>query len=391
MNPSIPKSETSLSRFIDGSSRRTSNIILCPNTQLSRESMVQVNEICESPEDNNSPSSGDSLRSSNIPRNLSTGLLGVGCEKLVETSFEAVENVSQPRHTPCGKHLVPDNVPLIGRNDAPTDDAIQYFMATQNQHIKTEMEFMVEPESVRLRSNSRCDRTHWYRNVMLDWIIKAQGVLELNDYALYLAANILDRCFSKSLVTRGNLTLVGVTCLRLAHKHELRMPKAVIAKYEDVFEHAVSKTEIVEMETKILKAIDCKLAVPTSYTFLMRLLYIMKILNGEEKENLKETAQFLLALALMNPDMLKYRPSIAAAAVVQVSAEIHHIHLLWEDKMEFYTGWKYSEIEECANEMENMWIARNKPGSPFQQLIYIRDKFRRFVGSDSNEKESNVE
>lgn len=111
------------------------------------------------------------------------------------------------KRTPCGRDIMPVTV----------ERGHGIFHVDPNRCVEQETKYMVdlrgivEPES---------EIREWHRNGIINWMIDAQVKLDLNDFTLFLAINIFNRCLAKWFVNQKNIYLVGVTCLWIAHKFE---------------------------------------------------------------------------------------------------------------------------------------------------------------------------
>lgn len=275
--------------------------------------------------------------------------------------------------TPCGRHVMPVTVDRLHDQDPELKKAMEYFMSIQSSCIEQEIKYVVDLRRIR---QPESEIREWHRNGIINWLIDAQSKLELNDFTLFLAINIFDRCLGKWFVCQKNIYLVGITCLWIAHKYE-EISNPWGDQYVDVLDSIYNTKDIVKMEAKILDLIDYELTVPTSYAFLMRLFKVIGMAHGHQGSRLKRTAQFLISLSLMDASMMRYRPSIIAAAAVCLAVEVHDVEVPWDDTMEFYSGgWSISDIRRCKKKLTALWVNRNDPDSAKQQHKAFAEKFK---------------
>ena len=102
----------------------------------------------------------------------------------------------------------------------------------------------------------------------------------------------------------------------------------IASKYEEIYapevrdfvyitDKAYSKEEILQMEYNILTSLDFNVCTPSSYRFLERFSKVAS-------DNLKQfnMARYLIELPLIEYRMLKYTPSLLAAAALFLSHKI---------------------------------------------------------------------
>jgi len=58
------------------------------------------------------------------------------------------------------------------------------------------------------------------RAILVDWIIEVHLKFKLLPETLFLTVGLIDRYLEKVKIKRGNLQLVGVTCMLVASKYE---------------------------------------------------------------------------------------------------------------------------------------------------------------------------
>lgn len=148
------------------------------------------------------------------------------------------------------------------------------------------------------------------RAILIDWLVEVHMKFRLSPETLYLCVHMLDRYCSEERVPRAKLQLVGVTALFLATKHEEIYPPEV-RDCVYITDRAYDRQEVLDMEQKILKALNWKISMPTAYPFLDRFLSMTKA-----SELTQHAAHYYMERTLQEHDLLEYRPSMVAAASV---------------------------------------------------------------------------
>ena len=109
------------------------------------------------------------------------------------------------------------------------------------------------------------------RGILVDWLVEVAEEYKLLSDTLYLSANYIDRVLSSMSVVRSELQLVGVTCMLVAAKYEeIYAPQ--VEEFCYITDNTYTRTQVVDMERKILDTLRFELTVPTTKTFLRRFL-----------------------------------------------------------------------------------------------------------------------
>ncbi|GLJ39650.1 hypothetical protein SUGI_0810600 [Cryptomeria japonica] len=139
-----------------------------------------------------------------------------------------------------------------------------------------------------------------------------------------------------------NLQLVGITAMLVASKYEEVLPPEM----DDFFyiaEEQYTKQEILTMEKTMLNKLKFHLTVPTPYVFAIRFLKAAG--SDEEMENV---VFFFLELTLLRYVMIKFRPSMLAAAAVFTAQCTLKKEPVWNETLKRYTGYAVADLKECA-------------------------------------------
>ena len=107
------------------------------------------------------------------------------------------------------------------------------------------------------------------RAILIDWLVDVHLKHKMVPETLYLTVSLIDRYLEKIQVTRDKLQLVGITALFIAAKYEEIYPPH-IRDYVEVTDNTFSKYEILEMEGKMLLALNFNLTVPSALRFFDR-------------------------------------------------------------------------------------------------------------------------
>jgi hypothetical protein len=145
---------------------------------------------------------------------------------------------------------------------------------------------------------------------------------------------------------------VGVASLLIACKYEEIYPPEV-RDCVYITDQAYSREEVLEMEEEILRFLNFHVSVPTAYVFLARYL---KIASGSRYTT--HRAHYFAERSLQEHDMLKYKPSVVAAAAIYLAL-----------RAETLDAWVSAPVPVAS------WSTTTASHQPFDQQL----RFRRLV------------
>lgn len=214
----------------------------------------------------------------------------------------------------------------------------------------------------------------------MDWIVEVHYKYKLQPPTLWLCINILDRFLEKVDVPRNRLQLVGITSLFIACKfEEVNAPEVRDCVY--LTDNAYQRTDVLQMETSILTALDFQLMVPTGYHFLTRLLNRIRA-----PERVRLIASYTAERNLQESEIFFYSAKVYAAAAVYVAMRTANMEIAdaccWTPALEEESGLKEQDIISCARAMafhnaeqptsstrRKLEAARKKYGNKAMQFI----------------------
>ncbi|XP_006653676.1 cyclin-B2-1 isoform X1 [Oryza brachyantha] len=193
--------------------------------------------------------------------------------------------------------------------------------------------------------SSQEDINEKMRAILIDWLIEVHYKFELMDETLFLTVNIIDRFLEKQVVPRKKLQLVGVTAMLLACKYE-EVSVPVVEDLVLISDRAYTKGQILEMEKLILNTLQFNMSVPTPYVFMRRFLKA-----AQSDKQLELLSFFILELCLVEYQMLKYRPSLLAAAAVYTAQCALIRCQQWTKTCELHSRYTGDQLFECSRMM----------------------------------------
>ncbi|XXG71885.1 hypothetical protein AAC387_Pa07g1110 [Persea americana] len=180
------------------------------------------------------------------------------------------------------------------------------------------------------------------RAILIDWLIEVHYKFELMDETLFLTVNLIDRFLERQMVGRKKLQLVGVTALLLACKYE----EVSVPFMEDlvlISDRAYTRDEILTMEKLMVNTLQFDMSVPTPYVFMRRFLKA-----AESEKKLELLSFFMIELCLVEYKMLKFPPSLLAAAAIYTAQCTIKGFRHWSKTSERYTRYSEDQLLECS-------------------------------------------
>lgn len=183
------------------------------------------------------------------------------------------------------------------------------------------------------------------RAILMDWLIEVHYKFELREETLFLTVNLIDRFLEKQSVVRKKLQLVGLIALLLACKYE----EVSVPTVDDLIfisDKAYTRRDLLDMEKLMLKKLQFNMSTPTPYVFMRRFLKAVEL-----DEKLELVSSFLIELSLLEYEMLKYPPSLLAAAAVYTAQCTVYGFKQWSKTSEWHTNYTEHGLLECSRHM----------------------------------------
>lgn len=209
------------------------------------------------------------------------------------------------------------------------------------------------------------------RAVLIDWINEVHHQFHLVPETFHLCVAIIDRYLQAEKNTlRQHLQLVGVTSLFIASKYEELFPPA-IGDFVYITDDTYTKNQMLEMEMKIMKALDFNLARPLPIHFLRR---FSKAAGAEDSHH--AMSKYFLEMVSVEYAMTSYRPSEIAAASLYLSLQLLNpqktpLESIWNPTLEFYSRYSADHLEPISRQIAT--IARNASDAKLK-AVYVKYK-----------------
>ncbi|AET03638.1 G2/mitotic-specific cyclin-2 [Medicago truncatula] len=190
--------------------------------------------------------------------------------------------------------------------------------------------------------DEQLDLNERMRAILVDWLIEVHDKFDLMQETLFLTVNLIDRFLAKQNVVRKKLQLVGLVAMLLACKYE-EVSVPVVSDLIHIADRAYTRKDILEMEKSMLNTLQYNMSLPTAYVFMRRFL---KAAQADKK--LELVAFFLVELSLVEYEMLKFPPSLVAAAAVYTAQCTVSGFKHWNKTCEWHTNYSEDQLLECS-------------------------------------------
>lgn len=213
--------------------------------------------------------------------------------------------------------------------------------------------------------------TSWMRALLVDWMVEVQESFELNHETLYLAVKLVDLflCRSsankdaKQQLSKEQLQLLGASALFIASKFDERIPP-LVDDFLYLCDGAYTLSQLLNMETAILKTVNFQLGIPLSYRFLRRYARCARASMPT-----LTLARYVLELCLLEYTLASHSDSKMAAAALYIALRMKSISR-WTPVLHYYTGYTLADILPIVKEQNT--VLHKKPKSA---LSTIRNKY----------------
>lgn len=155
------------------------------------------------------------------------------------------------------------------------------------------------------------------RAKMVDWMIEVITKFELNTKTFFLSVKIMDKYLqlSKTTLESADILLLGITCMFIAHKLEDVVRYNIKVFEKGIGHNKVTAKDIVEMEQKILIALNFSVDMPVCVDFLTLICGIYGV-----PECVKKASENLLIIFQLYYN-LQYLPSLETGCALVLASK----------------------------------------------------------------------
>ncbi|KAG8503795.1 hypothetical protein CXB51_001918 [Gossypium anomalum] len=218
---------------------------------------------------------------------------------------------------------------------------VEYVDDIYAYYKKTEVSSCVSPNYM----DRQFDINEKMRAILIDWLIEVHCKFDLMEETLFLTINLIDRFLERCTVIRKKLQLVGMTAMLLACKYE-EVSVPIVEDFVLISDKAYTRKDVLDMEKLMANTLQFHMSVPTPYVFMRRFL---KAAQSEKK--LEFLSFFLIELCMVEYEMLKFQPSLLAAAAIYTAQCSLFRFKNWTKTSEWHTKYTEDQLLECSKLM----------------------------------------
>lgn len=183
------------------------------------------------------------------------------------------------------------------------------------------------------------------REVLIDWLVDVSVKFRLLSATLFMSVNLIDRFLQREECSRDKFQLLGITTQFIASKYEEIYPPHM-KEYINVCDKATySKEDMLDMEAKIIQALEFNL---TDSTVLRLLERFGRVAGLETKAFM--FSRYLTELALIDSSFLNKPNSQIAASAVYLTNKIFKREE-WSDSLKNDTGLDLNDVRQVAKDL----------------------------------------
>ena len=168
------------------------------------------------------------------------------------------------------------------------------------------------------------------RAILIDWLVEVHYRFRLKSETLFQTVWIIDTYLSMVQITRAKLQLLGIASLLISCKsNEIYYPQ--LNEFTDITDGAYVKSELIEMEKKVLKILNFNIIAPTSNDFYN---IIAKAVCFDQRQFY--LGKYFLESSLIDYRMVKYNPSVigvSCAYIVMKFFGINNYKILYKNEV----------------------------------------------------------
>lgn len=255
-------------------------------------------------------------------------------------------------------------LPPLGLWDTEEDPCYEYADEIYLNLKETEVKFRPVDDYM---TTMQSDINHTMRSILVDWLVEVGEEYKLSSQTLFLTINYIDRLLSKVQVNRSKLQLLGITCMLIAAKYEEIYPPS-IDEFVYISDNTYTRQQVLNMEGILLTSLKFHLSAATPWEFCRR---FCKAIDANKKTSM--LADFLCEVFLLEPNCLKYSPSMIASASIFVSLYTLN-YTPWTPTLVRASGYEADDLMQCANDL--LTAHQKMCGGEQTSLKAIREKYK---------------
>lgn len=245
-----------------------------------------------------------------------------------------------------------------------TQEYYEYLTDNEEVLFKSKTDFLNDSKNY---ENSKQIIKEYYRQILIDWLVKVCLKFDMDNTTLFLCVDIIDRSLDKLIIKRDNLQLLGCVALLLAAKFlQVRVP--YVQALIDISDNAFTKKQFIEMERKVFEQGLCfKMNGLTSNMFLP---WFFKNANSSKKEEL--LTNYIIELTAMEYSFVNVKPSLIASSCLYLARQYTMPKEIWNYKLQTITRYKSEDLKFYVIKLHVMMLG---VWDNHNETIAIREKY----------------
>ena len=160
------------------------------------------------------------------------------------------------------------------------------------------------------------------RAMVVDWLLEVHQIFHFQEKCLFTTIQLIDKYLTKINISIDQFQLLALTALNIASKEE-ELEYPILDNFITISKNSLTKKEMIYMEKKVLSMINYEILSPTILDFFQIYANICNLNPVEISQ-----ALYIMNILLIDINMLKYKVSILAFAVLKIIAKEQNIQKL---------------------------------------------------------------
>ena len=170
--------------------------------------------------------------------------------------------------------------------------------------------------------NTESEITPEMRAMVVDWLLEVHQIFHFQEKCLFTTIQLKDKYLSKKLISIDQFQLLALTSLNIASKQE-EVEYPILDNFITISKNTVTKQEMIDMENDLISTIKFDILSPTVLDFFQIYASISNLNPVEVSQGL-----YIMNILLIDINMLKYKNSILAFAVLKLITKEENINKL---------------------------------------------------------------
>ena len=274
----------------------------------------------------NKKSNSNSINTNQNIKNVSSTITTKEKDKSQNHSFisnKSIKNIISPNNNNTNEEkIIHDDINKKdkGKNPLIVDE---YFDEILYSLLKEESEFISKKM---INHNYLLDGDNEIspemRAMVVDWLLEVHQIFHFQEKCLFTTIQIIDKYLSKIKISIDQFQLLALTSLNIASKQE-EVEYPILDNFITISKNSLTKKEMICMENKVLSVINYELLSPTIIDFFQIYAYICNLNPVEISQGL-----YIMNILLIDINMLKYKVSLLAFAVLKIIAKEQNVEKL---------------------------------------------------------------